>query len=431
MGDDIELATDKSSVPHSPHALSLAGVRRIGVPSAVAITLLSLNILVAACYYSQILKFLGGNLFEWINRSMYVVGGVTLFIGLILGELTACLLSVALMAYFFAMVYVGSYYGYSDYRNSMFLPYLPLAAAPIISFMLRSHREWFLLRAISCISILYFLFYAYFSWTLRAEDFTGSGSGFIKASGDREARIALEPAITCLGYYLGLSGLRRGHNVILSLFVFLMGVTAMFFAHARGFTTAILAVSLIYVLFPNKRFANNASLWLFLSGAIIMMFLFAQNVNVYSFGAGDPSLHSRMEELQTISRGFSDYPIFGRGFYIPSFSDDNTYIDYDTAVFWSDMGVYGILWAGGAVGLFLFVGLSVAIIKSNSLISKIGLSPILSDTMLLSFAACGAQGFTTPIFWGSGIILMTFYLAFVATRLTTRRVRFRIVQPGT
>jgi hypothetical protein len=291
---------------------------------------------------------------------------------------------------------------------------------------LKNKREKVIVKSVIYVSIFYFLLYDYFSLTLRPEDFTRSGGGFISASGDRAARIALEPAITCLGYYLGLSGLRRGHNVKLSLFVLLISVLAIFLSQSRGLTATILSISLMYAFFPNKRLAYSISLWVFLSSTVIMVVLFALNINIYGLGPDDLSLYARMHELQTIIQGFGDYPIFGRGFYNPIPTDKNIYVDYNTAVFWNDMGVYGILWAAGSVGLVLFVGLSVAIMRSNTLIVDIGLSPILADAMLLSFATCGAQGFTAPIFWTSGITLVTFYLAFVSTRLTIHRIRDRI-----
>jgi hypothetical protein len=393
--------------------------RKSAVPW-IAKVLFIITFMSCLLYNSQILKFFGGNAFELLNRSLYVTGGLTFLFGILIGEVASALLSLPVFLYLTVMSVVGSRMTLDGYQNSLMLSYIALSMTPIIAYLIRRNRSQTIFRYVKIVLIIYFVLYLYFSLTMSVGDFKRSGGGFIMASGDRDARILIDATAASLGTFLGLAGLKANRWKPSNIALLTLSIVSLYFSASRVLSLILIIVSINYCIFGTKKRISSAYLWLFIISSVYLLANLVIGINVYSFFSADPSGYSRMQELQSIqSAATGTNLIFGAGFFNPVASDLYEKVDYTRMVFWNDMGLYGILYASGIVGLIMFITLSCSAIRSKRVLLKSGVDLVTSDSFSLSLTAIALYGILAPGLWTSGLPLVSFLIA-------SRSLTFRI-----
>lgn len=384
----------------------------MGAASRSAILLFAANFIFSLAYNSQIVKFAGEHTFEYVNRSFYIVAIAGVVVGFVLQEFLASLAALALFAYFGAMAIVGSENSPLGLINSIFLPYAPLAMAPLAAYLMRQGRGQFIETIIKCAAIVYFLLYIYFSHTVTGDaSRTKSGAGFIVSSGGRGARLAIDTAGLTAAYFLALAGIRSGKQLALNGLILLLGCVVLYLSDSRLLTVMMVLVSVAFIIMPGSRILDYGAAAGFALASGVMLYLLATGQNIYALLSSDNSALARMQELNSIRQSMDQGLITGHGFFTPGSIDPTKGTDYTRDIFWNDMGIYGILFATGVVGLVIFILMSVRFILSRSTFDAAGQPRTLTNGLGLACVICGTLGFTAPFVWTNGLELVALVVA--------------------
>jgi len=383
----------------------------------LALMAFAANYLFAVLYNSQIIKFAGGDLFEYLNRAYYLVAGATLLAGILLGEIRAVMISFLIFVYMAVMTVVGSQNTVVGYVNSLFLVYAALACAPVAAYLFRTARGNAVEVVIKCVLTMYFLLYVYFSLTVSEGSARAiSGSGFIVASGDRGPRIALDAAAVATGCFLSLTGLRAGRFTISNMVLLLLSAFSIYLSSSRLFSLVMVLISVWYLIFGIRNYLEKYLLRVFLLICAVMIVSAIFDGNMYSYLSFDSSGYARMREMETIKDVFWQNAAFGKGLFSPRAADPLGIADFSSGVFWNDMGIYGVLYATGIVGLIVFLALSILAIRSRRIFAEAGLDPTFVDGLSLASITIGAFGVFAPNLWTSGFELLAFIVAAMVVR---------------
>lgn len=389
---------------------------------ALASVVFGLHFFLAIMYNSQIVKFFGGNIFEYVNRSLYIISGISLILGIFFGEFFATSISLLIFVYMSTMTIVGSYNMNIGISNYLFLVYTVLTSAPVVAYLFRVGRGNTVGAIIKVILMVYFAMYVYFSMTVSDGGVrTASGGGFIMASDGRGSRIAIDAAATATGYFLGFTALLACRFSVSNISILILAILTIYLSSSRQFIFLIYFISVVYLFFGGRKVLGKRLLWLFILVAVAMIVDAAVGDNLYSYFSFDSSGYARLQELETIKNSFWQNALFGKGFFNPMANNPDVGVDYSGIVFWNDMGIYGIIYATGFFGIFVFVVQSALAIKSLPVFIRAGLDKPLASGLGLASVTIGIFGVSAPNLWTSGFELLTLIVAAMAVSRSVAR----------
>lgn len=373
------------------------------------------TLLCSILYDAGILKLFSPALSDNVSRSFYLVTAFAILSSAVLVELTAAFSALLLIAYLVFLNVLGAKTGPNGVANSMVLNYCSLACAPIIAHFFR-RGDYNLVRTIVLLAgSIYALMYIYASIRFPGGgEQQVAGAGMIAASDGREARIFMNaPAIVLLMGISAASLKTRSGSFALNALALFLGAASTYFSHSRQVEALIFGLLLVYLLIGHGRILVTSYCLVFLTGVTVLTALYLMDYNIYSFFDTDLSSLARRNELIYAGNSMRDNPFIGVGIYnpVPLNLSSTEVFDKSKAVFWNDLGIYGVFYAAGLVGCIIFTVMALLTISSKWRYARIGLPPFLADGLGVAGVMLAVTGFTSSALWNSGCEIFAFVIA--------------------
>jgi hypothetical protein len=370
-------------------------------------------IFTAVFYNGQVFKFSGDKISALVNYGIYACAASSMLLGIILLEFSAVAFSVSLYAFFTILVMIGAKLSPLGFQSFMLVQFIPILYTPLISFLFRRgvFREFYLVTAI--VVALYCITYDYLSSTVHASsEMQLSGSGFIATSGGRDSRIGIEGVATLICLFLGLSGLKARSNTILSLIMIAASVAAFYFSLSRTIEINALIFSIVFLLFGTSKYLDRAMKALVVIATIAFILILLQGYNIYEQNTSwDVSVSSRAAELENARQWIMGHMITGVGFVSPLRLGDHVIYDPTKDVFWNDLGIYGVLYVGGFIGVAVYMTMNWMLVSSRAVFQSIGMPRHTRDGLAMAGICIAATSVSVPTAWGTGLVLCAIALA--------------------
>jgi hypothetical protein len=381
---------------------------------------LFLCLLIIVLYNSHILSLFDLSAAEIaINRSLYVVAFVGLMTGVFRIQIAASLASIFLFAYFVFLIFEFTYTSRSVLGEASELGFSPLYSriqllcVPMIAALTGRGRGWRLEYVVYTVSIIYLALYIYCSLIIApSAASTFRASALIADYDERGTRIALDNAITSLALFISLANFSKAKPI--AVIVFLLSCAAVYLSSSRYYQFCVVVTIASYLISRNIGRTATVMAMVFIAVCTIFFSQVMSGQNPFTFIAGDRSLAARAASYEAVEPLVQSHVRFGVG--LADTPESDMRMAKLSPFFWTDLGMVGVLYVGGILGLGIFLGMSLMCFFSPALLRRAQIPPGMYIGLCLAAACTAFYGIIAPTLWYNGLEVFIFVLGVICAR---------------
>jgi hypothetical protein len=234
---------------------------------------------------------------------------------------------------------------------------------------------------------------------------------------ERMNRLFLAQFVACFAFMSSMIRIKKQFS-IRYLFIAAITLGAIVLSLSRVFIAVVLLVSVAYIIGFRAKLIGFASFALFFAISIYLIYgIVDPHFDPFEFSATDQSALQRDLSFSVMRPFIFKYPILGVG--LPNNRDDLSHLlGPDRSP--SDLGVVGIWFVFGLIGVFLYI--YSAFICCSQKLSNMKLEAGSADALMLTGNCLGLYACISPNIWvGSGSIFFGIAIAARLSRLLTRQ----------
>ncbi len=396
---------------------------------------LALSFFFVVLYDSHILSLYDLSSLEVsINRTLYAVSIFGIIIGVMRAQILSVILSLALMIYFSFLIYhfldvSKSEHGGADFGFSPFYARLQLFCIPMIAALVAKGKYLSLKKIIYYIGFAYLSLYIFssllFATAVNAEF---RAAAFVADYDGRGARIVLDNALASLTFFISLSHLRQRRRVG-SLFLFLISCLAIYLSASRYYQFCVVTTTILYWITRDTRKVGVVLGFTFLALAAAVISYILSDQNPFTFIEGDQSLATRAASYEAVRPILREYVLSGVGFSNEPAAD--MLLVKLNPFYWNDLGLVGVLYVGGIIGVIVFLLMSITCFSSPILLRRAQLSRELYTGLCLAAICTAIYGVVAPTLWYNGLEVFIFILGAMCARRQSSAPESGLLTSGT
>jgi hypothetical protein len=348
-----------------------------------------------------------------INRSLYLVALLGILIGLLRLQIPALVFSFVIMAYFLFLVFQfmavsNVEYGSSEFGFSPFYARLQLFCVPMISALIVRGRQRELKTSIYLTAFIYLAIYILASIIIAPSvDTTFRASAFVADYDGRGGRVFLNNALVSLAFFVSLSDLlKRGRLVPITIFI--LCCISVYLSQSRYYQFCLILTTVCFMVIRNLRIIGILFTIAFSLGSLFFTSRIISGENPFTFIAGDRSLETRALSFDFVRSILQEHFISGVGLANTPVSD--ALLVKLSTFFWTDLGLVGIFYVGGIIGLSVFIIMSLTCFFCPWLLRRALLLTELYGGICLAAMCTAIYGIIAPTLWYNGLEVFIFVL---------------------